>query len=237
MTTKSMVVAKTHIRNIKLAYVITACWFLATILQDIVFLALHWLNVFSGNEDNMTVGLGNVLYLIIILGAVFIPSMNFRKMMNLGGKRADFFWGSAMGHVIMAAAVSLAGMILYYTYESFVISVYYKAGNLNVLFWFGWINNGAAIAFVQQFAFLLLLAVFVHTLTSVQDKWYGWVADIAIVAIIAVFTPIAPLRAALVWFFRMIIFHPNAFAQIVSCLVLSAAIYALNKPILARRTI
>ena len=72
---------------------------------------------------------------------------------------------------------------------------------------------------------------------AAQDKWYGWVADILIIAIISVFTPIAPLRAALVRFFNLIIFHSNAFIQIAACLILALVVYSLNKLLLARKAI
>ena len=234
MNNKSIAVAKTNFRNIKLAYIITAIVIGAVFIQDIVYIILSFFNIHPG-EDSGTVGIGNYFYLLILLSAIFIPSMNFRKMMNLGGKRNGFFWGCAINYTIMAAAASLAGIILYYTYEKFILS-YYSGWTLNPLYWFGWINNGPVIAFFQQFAFLLLTAVFIHTLTAIQDKWYGWVTDIVIVAIISVFTPIASLRSALVWFFYMIIFS-NAFVQIGSCLILAAAVYILNKIIFARKPI
>jgi hypothetical protein len=236
MKDKSLVVAKINFRNIRLAYIITAITLGAIIAQDIVYLILDATGVFSG-EDNMVVGTGNYLYLILLLGAIFIPSLNFRKMMHLGGKRADFFKGCFATYIIMAAAISLAGVILYFTYELLLTTILYRGGNLNVLYWFGWLTNGPIVAFFRQFAFLLLLAVVVHTLTAMQDKWYGWLADVVIVAIISVFTPIAPLRAALVWFFNMIILHTNALVQIASCLVLAILVYAANKPVLARKVI
>ena len=236
MKDKSLVVAKINFRNIKLAYIYTAIVFFGVIIQDIVFIFLDLFGVYSGNQDNTTVAIGNYLFLIVIFGAVFIPSLNFRRMMNLGGKRANFFTGCAVTYLIMTAAVSLAGIIIYYTYDRFVTLAYYSGGSLNVLDVFGWMGNGPVVAFFQQFAFLALFASVAHTLTAAQDKWYGWAADVIIVAIISVFTPIAPLRRALVAFFYLIIFSP-ALLQIVSCLVLAAAVYMLNKLILARRVI
>jgi hypothetical protein len=237
MKNKSLAVAKTNFRNIKKAYVITAIVTGCILIQDIVYLILDRAGVYSNSEGNMNVSLGNYLFLLVILGAVFIPAKNFRKMMNLGSKRADFFKGCFVTYLIMTAAVSLICVILYYTYDKLMITLFSRGGTLDVLYWFGWLNNGVVIAFFQQFAFLFLFATFVHTLVAAQDKWYGWVADVLIVAIICVFTPIAPLRASLVWFFNLIIFHSNAFLQIASCLILAIAVYSLNKLILARKTI
>ena len=237
MRSKTLTVAKTNLRNIKLAYIITAIVIGCILLQDIVMLILDKAGVFSNPEGNMTVSIGNYFFLLIILGAAHIPALNFRKMMNLGAKRADFFNGCFVTHAIMAAVISLLCIVLYYTYDSYMTSVFYRGGTMDVLYWFGWISNGAAIAFFQMLAFLFLFASFVHTLVAAQDKWYGWVADILIIAIISVFTPIAPLRASLVWFFNLIIFNSNAFVQIAACLILAIMIYSLNKLILTRKTI
>ncbi|MCL2159347.1 MAG: hypothetical protein FWH48_08070 [Oscillospiraceae bacterium] len=238
MLNKSLVVAKTNFRNIKLTYILTAVVIGCILIQDIVMLIIGAAGGIGYHtiEDNMTVSLGNYFFLLVILGAAFVPA-NFRKMMNLGGKRADFFNGCALTYAIMAAGVSLVCVVLYLTYDRAMVSALYRGGTLDVLYWFGWIDNGALIAFFQLFAFLLLFAAFVHTLVAAQDKWYGWAADILIVAIISVFVPIAPLRSALLWFFDIVIFNPNAFVQIAACLILAVAIYSLNKFILARKAI
>jgi hypothetical protein len=239
MKNKSFAVAKTNFRNIKLAYMITFIIMGCIFIQDIVYIILSFFDIWPG-ADNATIGIGNYLWLLIILSAIFIPSLNFRKMMNLGAKRGEFFTGCAINYIIITFAASLAGIILYYTYEAFILKTIYigpDSFTLNPIYWFGWVNNGPVIAFFQQFAFLLFAAVFIHTLTAIQDKWYGWVTDVVIVAIISVFTPIAPLRSALVWFFYVIIFNTNWFLQILACLILSVVIYALNKFIFARKPI
>ena len=236
MLNKSLVVAKTNNRNIAKAYIITAVVLGCVLILDIVMIVLGMTSGYTNPEGNMNVSYGNYLFLFIILSAAFIPG-NFRKMMNLGGKRADFFNGCALIYAIIAAAVSLVCLVSYHTIDRLMVSVLYNGGTLDVLYWFGWIDNGAVIAFFQMFAFLFLFAVFVHTLISAHDKWYGWVADILIIAIISVFSPIALLRASLVWFFNLIIFNSNAFVQIAACLILAGAIYSLNKLILARKAI
>ena len=237
MKSKALVIAKTNFRNIKLAYILSAIVIGGVLIQDIVFMILALFGVYPNGPDNMTVSLGNYLFLSIILGAIFIPSLNFRKMMNLGGKRTDFFKGCVINYAILAAIASLVSMILFFTYDKYMISEFYHGGTLDVLYWFGWLNNGVVVAFFRQFAFLFLLATITHTLTAAQDKWYGWLADVLIIAIISVFTPIAPMRAVLIGFFNLVIFTPNAFLQIAACLILAILVYSLNKPILARKTI
>jgi hypothetical protein len=101
----------------------------------------------------------------------------------------------------------------------------------------GWGAHGFIVFFLQQFAFLFLSAVFAHTLTAMQGKWYGWALDIALSAVICVFPPIAPLREALADYFHLILINSNALLQIAACLAIGAALYLLNRPVLARKAI
>jgi hypothetical protein len=237
MINKPLIVAKTNFRNIKDLYLVTAIVVGSLLIQDIVFIILHQTGIFSQAEGNMTVSLGNMSFLLLILAAICIPVTNFRKMMNLGAKRADFFKGCLINHLVIAAIISLVSIAFFFTYDKYVVSIIYNGGTLDVVHWFGWLQNGVVVAYIRQFAFLFLLASVLHTLAAAQDKWYGWLVDLVIVAIIAVFIPIAPLRAALVWFFNLIIFHPNAFVQTAVCLGLGFVVYALNAFIFARKAI
>ena len=154
--------------------------------------------------------------------------------------RDNYFWGTLITYAILAIAASLGYHIIFYTFESFIQNsgqFGWMGGIVTVIQAFGWTQNGIIIAFMQQTAFMFLFAIFIHTWTSIQGKWYGWATNITLAAILAVFIPIAPLRASLVWFFNMIIFHDIAAVQIISCLVLAAAIYVLNKPIYNRKAI
>jgi len=86
-------------------------------------------------------------------------------------------------------------------------------------------------------AFFFLFACVLHTLTLAQGHWYGWVADVAIIAVISVFTPIPPLRGALVWFFDLIIFNNVPIVQILACLAIGAAVYAASLVPIATKAI
>ena len=237
MKDKSLAVAGINFRNNKLAYLIVAIVGAAIVVQDIVFLVLLAFGIEANGPENMSMSLGDYLFLLIILSAIFFPALNFRKIMNLGGKRTGFFKGCFVNYVILTAVLSLASVVIYYTYDALMVSKIYRGGTLALIYWFGWVGNGPVVAYFQLFAFMFLVAMVIHTLTAMQDKWYGWVTAIVIVAIISVFTPIAPLRAALVWFFNLIIFNNHAWLQIISCLLLGTLVYMANRPILARKTI
>jgi len=223
-------------------------------IHTLVFVILVRAGVNVGNQT--IISFGNYLWLLPLMAGIFIPARNFRRLINLGGKRENFFWGSLMAHSIMAAIISFTNTIIFYVLDRPIIRAEYFhpirtpgdaafvmgqpghiGGAVNLVEVFGWIQNGFVFAFLQQFALLFLIATFAHTLTAIQDKWYGWLTSVALIAIISVFSPIPMLRGALVWFFNLIIFHDIAVLQIVACIVIGMAIYMINKPVLSRKAI
>lgn len=213
-------VAKTNIKTSKLSYGI----FLTIILAVTISTVTNILASSSETGQNYQISLGSYAYLLVLLFAIFIPALNFRKFMNLNVKKSAYIKGCAIGYVLMAFFASVFNHIcLLLADPLFTIPPRFFMWNLLNIF--GWSQNGLFIAFIQQFAFLLLVAAVAHTLTTIQTFWLGWVIDLIIVAIISVFIPIAPLRNLLIGFFSLIIFNPNPWLQIASCLVLSVVVY------------
>lgn len=221
---KAWVIAKINFQHLKLTYIITAI----LVLAGCESLIEHGIN-----SSGKYVAIGNYLYMAVILAAIFIPTLNFKKIMHLNGKKLDFYWGALINYAIISSVVSLTNIILFLMLRAFLDTQL----SLDLVQVFGWISHGVVIAFLQQFFFLFLAAIFIHTLTTMQTFWFGWVTDVVLVAIISVFTPIPTLRSALVWFFNMIIFNGNAFVQILSCLILSAVIYILDLLVLQQKKI
>lgn len=214
-------------RTTWIAYLVAGISFLNTFIQAFIYNLL-------GYSENSQVSEGNMLLLVLILSAILIPAVNFSKIMHLNGKKIDFFWACLVNYIVFSAVISAVNLLLMYTYD--------KAMGSTMILWniaesFGWTKDGIIIAFLRQFAFYLLLAVAIHTLTSIQTFWYGWVVDLIITAIISVFIPIEPLRKLLLGFFYMVIFNPDALAHIAACLALSALIYSIYIPVLSRKKI
>ncbi len=251
MPKKSWTIAKLNLRAMRVPYIVSGIIIACIFIQSIVYLIIALATGKAGNQANPSTG--NYLYLVLIIAAIYIPLTHFRRVMNLGGKRDSFFWGCFATYGVLAAGVTLANTLLTYTLELGLKSTGYYIGfnelmqnpalmdtkyvSVTLVDVFGWGARGLFFEIVQQFAFLLLLAVVIHTFTAAQDKWYGWVTDAVLAAILGTFIPIAPLRNLLLGFFYLTIFNENAFLQIAVCLVLSVAIYALNKPIFARKAI
>jgi hypothetical protein len=211
-------IVKINLQQAKTEYLIVGILFFVIVAQDII------LNVILGVPSN-GLAFGNYLVLLPLFMGIFIPAKNFSKLLNLGCKRLDFFKSCLLTYAIAAFFTALVCLVLWLVVDPIVLARAGEPTLFNLFEVFGFEKNGAIAAFFQMFAFLLLVACVAHTLTLAQGRWYGWLADALIIAIISVFTPIAPLRAALVWFFKMIIFHDAATVQILSCLILGASVY------------
>jgi len=154
--------------------------------------------------------------------------------MHLNGNKKAFYWGAILNYGIIAAGISLI-VIIFFVFTKAVFGSQLIINNLVDVF--GWWQHGTVIAFFQQFLFLLLIEVFVHTLTSIQNRWYGWVVDGVLLAIIGIFIPVPELRNVLAGFFDMIIFHSSVLTQMISCFALLTISYLLYLPILQRKKI
>ncbi|AEC01794.1 hypothetical protein [Parasphaerochaeta coccoides] len=211
-------IVKINLKQSKLAYLIAGIVFFATAVSDIITRVI--LRIGSG------MALGNYLLILPLLMGIFIPAINFSKLLNLGCKRLDFFKGCLPTYALASFCTTLVCLVLWLFHDPFMLPFSSDPSLYNLFDVFGFAKNGEMVAFIQMFTLLLLTSCAAHTLTLVQGHWYGWLADVLIVAVIAVFTPIAPLRATLSWFFDLIIFNNLAIVQILSCVVLSVAVYA-----------
>ncbi|MDR1093863.1 MAG: hypothetical protein LBL66_06910 [Clostridiales bacterium] len=220
--------AKVSLKQSKTAYWIAGIALALGVAQLLVLIAV------VSEPGNVGFSVANYLIVLPFFMAILIPARQFSRMMNLGGKRRDFFWACLPVYAAAAFAVSLAGVLLTVTLDT---RVFGQAGFLNLWRVFGFMKHGPVAAFFQMGAFLLFLACAAHTLTLIQDRWYGLAADALIIAVVSVFTPIAPLRSALAWFFKMIIFHDSAIAQIVSCLFVAALVYGASLFAVRRKAI
>ncbi|MDR2957261.1 MAG: hypothetical protein LBU61_03635 [Coriobacteriales bacterium] len=251
MYKKIWAIVKINFQNLKIPYFVTGLVCLGLFIESIVYTIIAAVSGHAGNQ--MQTSAGNYFWLLMILAAIFIPTRNFRRIANLGGKRIHFFWGSLASYVLLALAATCANTLFFYTYEQFLFSTGYFAGYdafvqnpalmdtriivVNLIELFGWSKNGVLFVVVQQFVFLLLLAVVVHTITSMQDKWYGWAVDLYIATILSTFIPIASLRVWLLGFFNLIIFIGNPLIQISFCLLLALVIYVISWPVIIRKAI
>lgn len=176
---------------------------------------------------------GNYTWLLAALTPFFFVLYDFSKLTHLGASKGDYYAGCLLSYVLLAFGISLVN-----TFIHLVIDPLYPARRvINLMDVCGWMENGMAVAALQQMCFLLLVMVFLHVLLSMQAHWYGWVVDALLVAVICVFTPIAPLRGVLAGFFGIVMLNGNAALHIAACLLLSAGLSLGGVAVLKRKTL
>ena len=157
------------------------------------------------SSGDIVISNGNYTWLLALLSPFFFVFRDFRKLINIGACKKDYFISSLLSYGILALSISLAK------------------------------DNGIIIAFIQQACFLMLVMTFLHVLLSMQTKWYGWLTVILLIAVICIFTPFAPLRSLLAGFFRIIMMNSNAFQHIFASVFLTALLSLSGVLILKRR--
>ena len=176
---------------------------------------------------------GNYIWLLAVLTPFFFVFYDFTKLMHLGTSKKDYYFGCLISYGLLAFCISLVNTVIH-----LVIDPLYPAQTvINLMDVCHWTENGMVVAGVQQMFFLLLFMIFLHVLLSMQAHWYGWLTDAALAAIICIFTPIAPLRAVLAGFFRIIMLNGDAVLHIGICLLLSAALSLGGLVVLKRKTL
>lgn len=184
-------------------------------------------------ESSIAISRGNYTWLFILMLPFFVIFGNFRKLINLNASKKSYYIGSILTYVVSAFFVSLINTIIHLTLDN----ISNGQTVINLMDVCKWTQNGIFIAFIQQFFFLLLVSLFLHTLLSMQTKWYGWITDIVIIAIICIFIPIAPLREVLVNFFGLIMINSNAILNIVTNIIICIILYFIGLGILKNKSI
>ena len=223
---KYLTVAKVNFRRTTwIAYLVAGISALSIIVDYI-------LDAIINIPDNSTISMYSTLYLVCLMAPIFIASVNYVKLMNIGVKKKTYFFGCIINYITFATVISLIGVLEHYIFDLPMNGKFETIYGLISVF--GW-DNSVFSAFFSQFAFLLMIETIIHTLTFMQTKWYGLAADVLIIAIISVFTSIPVLRKAEIFFFRFTIFEHPAIIQITVCLALAALFYSTNLFYLKKR--
>ncbi len=174
MNNSVLTIIKLNLKNIRAAYIVTIAGLAMFIAQIIIIDVLLGLN---GVGQNTNISASWALWALPVMAAILIPARHFRRVVSLGGKRDSFFRGCFLTYLYLAGLVSLIVTIYSYTIDQVLINSGIYAGVITVPDVFGWSAHGPVLVFVQQFAFLFLTAAFVHLLTAMQGKWYGFALD------------------------------------------------------------
>lgn len=185
----------------------------------------------SSGDSAIALSNGNYTWLLALLTPFFFVFYDFKKLVYLGASKRGFYQGALISYCLLALLISLVNTLIHLLIDP----LNRTQTVINLMEVCGWTKNNLFAAFLQQAVFLFLVMVFLHVLLSMQAHWYGWLTDAALIAVICIFTPIAPLRAVLSGFFKLIMLNSQAMLHIGVCLLLSAGLAAVGLLILKRK--
>ena len=183
----------------------------------------------------LLMGAGLWFFLVPILAGVGVSFGHLPSVLNLGARRASYFWGAALVYVLLSVATSLVDTVLYYVVDRPLSRIPSLGGVYSFADRFGWSAHGPLSVFGQQLALLLLMAAIVNLLAMAVTKWVPGAGSIIAAGLAAVMvSQIWNAQGAFQWLrFPHLFVSSSPALQIPCCLVLAAAFYALTWPLLA----
>jgi hypothetical protein len=136
---KAWVISKINFRHLRATYIITGCMLLAGIINLILIMVLSI-------DSQGILDPGNYAYAAATFAPIFIPAINFKKIMHLNGKKTDFYWGTLFNYMIIAAVVSFVDILLYIITKN---TCSFYGYIINLVQVFGWYTHGIVPAFFQ----------------------------------------------------------------------------------------
>jgi hypothetical protein len=140
-----MGMVKINVRHSKPAYLIAGIIFATGYVQYILDLTVN-------SPGNYPIAAGNYLFLLPIFMGIFIPALNFPKIMSLGGTRMSFFKGGLLTYALVAAAVSLVSVTTRFTTDRLMLLINSEqiAGMLDLYDVFGFTRGGPVAGYFQM---------------------------------------------------------------------------------------
>ena len=175
---------------------------------------------------------GNAWYPLLVVAPAIVATRHIAKVMHLNAAKEVFLGGAVILYALLALAVSATNLGFYHVLDRSWAQTFQVVNVADVV---GWTNHGVLVAFVQQAVFLLLVGIAVHCLVSLHGSWTGWLIDLALLALISASFVVEPLISVRGWIVELLVVHPVAIVQIVSCVIAAMALYAISLTTLRRQ--
>ncbi|GMK38494.1 hypothetical protein PCCS19_15480 [Paenibacillus sp. CCS19] len=159
-----------------------------------------------GPGNNSSVSASNLFNVLLIFVGSVLPASFFKRVINIGATRKEYYVGVLLVYAISAAFLALLN-IAWLQLEMNVIRNYEHTFNILVIF--HWDQFGIVGMFGYQFGAYLLLLALLNLLFSGLRHAAGWAIWAVFVATIPLFTAIASLRSKLADGLQALLFNPS----------------------------
>lgn len=164
------------------------------------------INVSVPDNNNTQVSVGNLLSILLIVMAISLPLTFFRRIMNLGATRKQYYTGLIVTYSFWAALFSLLN-IVWLKLEVGFLRQYIET--FNIIEIFHWDQFNVVGMFLYQFGTYMLLISILNLLFSCWQHVLGWIFWVLLIAAIPIGTSIASFRTKLADGFLTLLFNDS----------------------------
>ncbi|KWX75505.1 hypothetical protein AMQ84_17980 [Paenibacillus riograndensis] len=188
----------------------------------------------SGLNQNPEVSAGNIVTSFLIIMAIILPIFLFKRILNLGASRGEYYIGSIVTYILFTAVFSLFNIVWY----SLEINVFVNYKNyFNIIEILNWNQHGKWGMFVYQFAdYLLAISFFSFIVTSLKSK-LGIVLSLIIAGVLSSILSIKALRTVFVEGLAAVIMNPNIVVGTLLTLVAASFFFVMGWNFISKREI
>jgi hypothetical protein len=211
-------------------YIISIVGFVAVglLANFIVFLAI------GSNDESSDVSIGNILTIFLIIAPIVLPVGFFRKIINLGATRKEYYTGLIVIYTSGAAFFAILNIISLKLLDNGLLQDY--SAYFNILEIFHWDQFGIVGMFFYEFAVYMLLVSFINMMFSGIRSHIGLSLWVIFIAAIPISTSIASYRHKLADGLQTLLFNDSLLEGVGISVILSCVFLIGGWLFTSRRT-
>lgn len=182
-------------------------------------------------KENTIVSVGNMLTAFLFIIAIVLPISFFKKMIDLGATRKEYYIGLVSVYIIWAVGYSVFNIIWLKIENSFLMGNFVS---FNILEIFHWNQFSFVGMFIYQFGVYMMIISFINLMFSGLKHFVNWTIWVVLIAAIPIGVSISSYRAQLVDAFKVLLFNDSllqgfGLTFIFSCTFLTCGWFFIRK--------
>ncbi|MFP4016520.1 MAG: hypothetical protein ACLFUI_05765 [Halanaerobiales bacterium] len=179
----------------------------------------------TGVASHTEVSAMNIYTSFIVAAAIAMPLFFYKKIMDLGASRWDYYLGTLISYLIISALFAVLNVSGLYVELYLLDSLrsYY-----NIITIFSWDHFGLIGMFVYQLSAYLLVLSFINFILSGIRQMVGIITAVLVAGITALFLSVGVLRVMIVKLLNLFLFNPNIIVGTILSLILTTLFFTLS---------
>lgn len=186
--------------QLRIYFIVIFALVLASIMANVVV----WF--FVAPEENSMVSPMNTLTVFLLFAGSVLPAALFKKLINLGASRHEYYQGLILTLAVYAFVFALLNTVWFPIEAQFLGSL---ATHINIIEVFGWDQFGFIGMFLYQFGAYMMLLSLLALLFSGLKHVLGWIIWVVLIAAIPIGTSVSSFRPKVAEGFLTLLFNDS----------------------------